>query len=155
MEIGNIEEGTEEHAVFCREISRTVIQFYEEELRCKRGEHASGFDSLLPVEATQSVVTESRMVSQNVGSRSPVLSEDLALFLKDKAGAGCHRSKTARTARQKFETLIELLDDKPIAQVTREDMVDFRWTLCQLPANRKKSKQYRDKNAGRAFRHGR
>lgn len=48
--------------------------------------------------------------------------------------------------RNRLETILDILGDVCIKDITRNHMRDFRDTLCKLPPNRKQQKQYKDKN---------
>ena len=59
---------------------------------------------------------------------------------------GAWKSDSLRDHQGRLENIIEIIGDKEIHQVSREDMRRFRGVLEKLPPSRKKSPKYRSKS---------
>jgi integrase len=141
LEKGGFKEGSEEHAILCREMSRALIQVYETELKRKRGQYTSGFDDLLtPV---PSPAPASSTPKPPAGPKCSVM---LQRYTEIKRQERKHRSKTADTAAQRVGMLIRVLGDRPLAAYSRDDLLNFRGTLLRLPPRWSTAREYRGKS---------
>jgi integrase len=66
---------------------------------------------------------------------SPMLSSVAAMYAEERISRGTWSAKTALQNKKIFEAIIDLLGDRPIAEVTKEDMRRLGLVLPRLPAN--------------------
>ena len=75
----------------------------------------------------------------------PLLSEFIERYIQTKLTDGHWKLHSVPTHKNRLEILIEVLGNKPINNITREDMREYRDVLRKLPPNRKKKAQYKEK----------
>lgn len=92
--------------------------------------------------APQKIVEHTLSTKQS----SLLLSEFIEQYIETKLRDAQWKPHSAPDHRNRLENLVEILGDKPINTVTREDMRNYRDILSKLPPNRKKSPLYRGKN---------
>ena len=76
---------------------------------------------------------------------SPLFSKIYPDFLENMK-TNKRRTGTIGASKDAFNLLIDIVGDRQVGDYTFGDARDFRNTLSQLPANRKKNPKYRDKN---------
>jgi len=76
---------------------------------------------------------------------SPLFSKIYPDFLENMK-TNKRRTGTIGASKDAFTLLIDIIGDRQVGDYTFGDARDFRNTLSQLPANRKKNPKYRDKN---------
>lgn len=141
LEKAGFKEGSEEHAILCRELSRALIQVYETELKRRRGQYTTGYDDLLtPVPAPAAASSSPKPPA------GPKCSVMLQRYTEIKQQERKHRSKTADTAAQRVGMLIRVLGDRPLAAYSRDDLLNFRGTLLRLPPRWSTASEYRGKS---------
>lgn len=75
---------------------------------------------------------------------SPLLSKVIEAFLTEQKGQV--NEKTHESLRSKLNLFLEVIGNKPVDTITREEIVEYRETLKKLPPNMKKKKEYRGKS---------
>ena len=70
------------------------------------------------------------------------LSEMVEEFVKEKKPDW--KYKTLVENQKIFEMMVDLLDDKPIGKITRDDMKNLRDLICKIPTNMVKYKKFDD-----------
>jgi len=78
----------------------------------------------------------------------PTIEECAAQYIADRLATGHFTEKTASENEAIFNVMALVIGDKPINQLTHEDVAAFRSTLRQLPPNMNKSPKYRDMSIG-------
>ncbi|MBD5418323.1 MAG: site-specific integrase [Desulfovibrio sp.] len=73
------------------------------------------------------------------------LSKLIQRYCNTQIADGAWKKDSLRDHQGRLENLIEIIGDKEITQINREDMRRFRDILEKLPPSRKKSPKYRDK----------
>ena len=76
---------------------------------------------------------------------SPLLSEAAKQYFLAKEGERAWKSTSSADIRNRLGFFLEIVEDKPIAEITRNDVREFRSVLEELPPNYKKSKKYAGK----------
>jgi integrase len=66
---------------------------------------------------------------------SPLLSQVATMYAEERDARGTWSPKTALQNRKIFEVIVDLLGDRPIAEVTKADMRQLGVDLPRLPAN--------------------
>lgn len=79
-------------------------------------------------------------------AKSPLLSEFIEKYISIKLKDKQWELRDIPTYRSRLEPLVEILGDRPIADITRTDMREYREVLCKLPPNRKRSVKYKNKS---------
>jgi integrase len=78
-------------------------------------------------------------------SQGPAISQASEELLTEKSGTGVS-GKQIENLRTIYALLVEIVGDRPVADVTRVHVVQFRDTVSQLPAHRNKKPEFRDKS---------
>ena len=84
-------------------------------------------------------------ILRNDTEPSPLFSKVSPEFLENMK-TNKRRTGTIGASKDAFNLLIDIVGDRQVGDYTFGDARDFRNTLSQLPANRKKNPKYRDKN---------
>ncbi len=80
---------------------------------------------------------------------SPLLSELTDKFIVEKRinwGEKQRESTEHKDYRPKISLFIELVGDKKVSQLTKQNVIKYKESLFRIPANRRKVKQYKDKS---------
>jgi len=80
--------------------------------------------------------------------KSPSILECAADYIADRSTTGHCTSKTGKENLAIIKVLTQIIGDKPIDEVTAQDVVTFRQTLLQLPPNMHKSPKFRTMTIG-------
>lgn len=91
-------------------------------------------------------VAQSSDVASSNTEKALSLSELIEKYIEVKLSDGLWKKHSVPDHRGRLVHLVEILGDKPIELVSREDIRKFRDTLRRLPPNRTKIKQYKDKS---------
>ena len=78
-------------------------------------------------------------------SKALLYSEALKLYVKAKVSDGSWKEHSVADHLNRLESFLEIAGDKPLDEITRQQIRDFRDDLRKLPPNRKRSAQYKDK----------
>ena len=78
----------------------------------------------------------------------PTIEECAAQYIADRLATGHFTEKTASENEAIFKVMALVIGDKPVNEITNEDVAAFRSTLRQLPPNMNKSPKYRDMSIG-------
>lgn len=73
-----------------------------------------------------------------------LFSDAMEQYIAEHIGRKLWKEHTLPDRRQRLANFLNIIGDKPMAAVTRNDMKDFRETLRKLPRNRSRSPLYRD-----------
>ena len=106
------------------------------------------FDSQTPLIRSKTIPETSpqsipKIVESN--NQSPKFSEVIPEYLEFMKRNKRRQSSIYET-EVTYQDFIEIIGDKPVSQYTRNDARDYRNTICKLPKNRKKLKDYRGKS---------
>lgn len=83
-----------------------------------------------------------------ISTQVPTIEECAAQYIADRMATGHFTEKTASENNAIFRIMALVIGDKPINEITNEDVAAFRSTLRQLPPNMNKSPKYRDMSLG-------
>ncbi len=78
----------------------------------------------------------------------PTVTECAVLYTNDRLATGHFTDKTASENDAIFKVMALVIGDKPIDEITHEDVTAFRSTLRHLPPNMNKNPRYRDMSIG-------
>ncbi len=73
---------------------------------------------------------------------APLFSEAIERYVVTKLSDGAWKEHSLPDHRQRLGTFLEIIGDKRIDDISREDMREFRETLRRLPPNRSRSRKY-------------
>lgn len=76
------------------------------------------------------------------------LSELIEKYISTKISDKQWTERNIATHRGRIETIIDILGDKNVMSISRDDIRNYRDILTKLPPNRKKEKKYKDKSIG-------
>ena len=77
---------------------------------------------------------------------SMLYSKAMAEFIKTKMSDGDWKENSLPDNKRRLESFITIIGDKPIADISREDMKNLRETLRRLPPNYVRAKEYKGKS---------
>ncbi len=97
-------------------------------------------------DATQPSMPVPQQVHQQVTppttTPKPLYSQVVARYARIKQEDGAWKAHSVADHMQRLNTVVEILGDRPVSDLTRKDMRDYRDTLRQLPPNRSRSSKY-------------
>lgn len=96
-------------------------------------------------EVSATVEIESKHQSR-LPQKAVLYSEAMERYIKQKLQDGEWREHSVMDHRGRLSEFLSIIGDKPIQDITRDDMRHFRETLRKLPPNRKKTKEFRGKS---------
>ena len=91
-------------------------------------------------------VAQSSDVAPSNAEKALLLSELIEKYIEVKLSDGVWKAHSVPDHRGRLSYLIDILGDVQASKVSREDVRRFRDTIRQLPPNRTKRKEYRDKS---------
>nr|WP_158217365.1 site-specific integrase [Microbulbifer agarilyticus] len=133
-----LDETSGSFRLLCRELLRATIELQREDLRLHNGKSAHNEQPYLlqasptPVAATQPKTT-------------PLLSEVLEAFINEKQQAKKVGISSIESYREAVSTFVFVVGDKPVGEITHDDACRFRDACRQIPTNRTKNPNYKNK----------
>ena len=127
----NINLSDEEFDRLCYELQRTLLRAY----RICADEWERDFDGRPRVWSTgqpEVASASAGAAQQRPGSRRK-LSELIEIFLRDSDSASGWAPRTAMQIKSVLDVFLEIVGDRPIGDVTRDVILDFRSKIQKLP----------------------
>lgn len=132
----------ENFRMFYRAYVKAKIAAYGVEMLRVKGDYGNSYDG-----ANRGLLVKSEPVQQDEAlPQGPLLSELVHQYFETQESQRQRKSKTVLEYRGMLDEFIEIIGDKRVDQLCRNDIHAYLKVAKGLPANRKKAKIYRDKS---------
>lgn len=136
----NIEKDSFEYNKLCRELLKAKIEIFRIELERLKGNYSNDYDLFLKK------VLDKSQKAQSTIQKGEKLSSIIDKFIDEKTIANSWTEKTLQENKTIYNIFLQLVGDRPITEIDREILLDFRNKLVKLPSNLSKKREYRGKS---------
>ncbi|UQZ88008.1 hypothetical protein C4J81_01755 [Deltaproteobacteria bacterium Smac51] len=133
-----------------KEFAKTYISYLQILERREKGDFMAELPAFAypapPQPTTVVTYQQTNSAAEKVDKEpAPIVSVVMEKYINTKISDGHWKTQTIADHKNRLSTLLEIIPDKPIDEITRDDMRKFRDTIRKLPPNRGRSAKYRDK----------
>lgn len=136
----DVDEKSTQFRKLCRELLKGTIRFCEIEEQRTVGDYS---DEAFTAEGNSQEATNDK---KEHGSKTPLLSEAVDLYVQENRELGSWNEKTLKSNIPMLKQFVELVGDIPVHELNIEHVRQYKTNLMKLPANMKKMSAYREKS---------
>ncbi len=141
----DVAKGSTDYAALSRALLQKLVEVHQIEQQRIVGNYQNGYDDVALVTAT-TATTAPAALQTPAQTPSILLSEAISQYIAEAKTTERSGEATIYEAVTKCNQFLTVVKDKPINELTRNDVMGFIAVLKRLPTNASKSPQYRGKS---------